>query len=300
MLAIVVVNYNGGELLRACLASVLRSCVGLACEVLVVDNASADGSAEMVAGEFPQVRLIANGKNRGFAAACNQGFGASSGRYVLLLNSDVEVQADTIGKLLAFAESAAPKDRIGIVGCRLLNPDGTLQYSFGKFPTFASSVRDLFRSPPKRKYLLHGYDRVREVDWVTGACLLVNRHMVEEVGPMDERFFLYYEEVDWCRRARQKGWKVVYTPDAVAVHQSPHALRPDRTDVGILAAQRRSQLYYFRKHHPFPYYLAVAAGALALLLFRAIFLPGRGGRNRRLLAETWRAFLDLNWMETGP
>ena len=255
-LSVVIVNWNVRELLRRCLRSVLASqrFSGLAAEVIVVDNASSDGSVEMVRAEFPQVRLMANEENLGFTRANNQGIAASRGRYVLLLNPDTEVIGDALGAMVDYMDVHPD---VGALGPMLLNPDGSVQSSRRRFPTLATALLEstvfqweLSRDNRvlRRYYVLdRPDDEVQEVDWVTGACILMRREAIEEVGPLDEGFFMYSEELDWCRRARERGWKVVYLPTARVIHyggKSSEQVLPFRH-----IQFQRSKIIYFRKHY---------------------------------------------------
>jgi len=223
-------------------------------EVIVVDNASSDGSVEMVRAEFPQVRLMANEENLGFTRANNQGIAASRGRYVLLLNPDTEVLGDALGAMVDYMDVHPD---VGALGPMLLNPDGSVQSSRRRFPTLATALLEstvfqweLSRDNRilRRYYILdRPDDEVQEVDWVTGACILMRREAIEEVGPLDEGFFMYSEELDWCRRARERGWKVVYLPTARVVH---YGGKSSEQVVPFCHIQfQRSKVRYFRKHY---------------------------------------------------
>lgn len=265
-LSIVIVSWNVREWLRRCLQSVFtRGTVPLELEVIVVDNASADGSAAMVAREFPQVRLIANAQNRGFPAANNQGIAVSSGRYVMLLNPDTEVLGAALATMVAYLDT---HPQVGALGPQLLNPDGSVQSSRRRFPTFWTAV---FESTWLQSWappgLLERYyvrdrrdDEISEVDWVTGACLVVRREALEQVDGLDEGFFMYSEELDWCRRIKAAGWKVVYFPEARVVHHE------GKSSEQVVAARhihfQTSKIRYFRKYH----------GALAAALLRFFLL----------------------------
>jgi len=255
-LSVVIVNWNVRELLRRCLRSVLASqrLSGLAAEVIVVDNASSNGSTEMVKEEFPEVRLMANEENLGFTRANNQGIAASRGHYVLLLNPDTEVIGDALGAMVEYMD-AHPD--VGALGPMLLNPDGSVQSSRRRFPTLATAFLEstVFQWELSRdNRVLRRYyvfdrpnDEVQEVDWVTGACILMRRRAIEEVGLLDEDFFMYSEELDWCRRAKERGWKVIYLPEAKVVHyggKSSEQVVPFRH-----IQFQRSKIIYFRKHY---------------------------------------------------
>ena len=265
-ISIVVVSWNVCGLLRRCLQSVELSAAasGLRHEVVVVDKASSDGSVAMVRSEFPEVRLLANEENRGFSAANNQGIAVASGRYLLLLNPDTEVLDDALAGLVGFADA---NEDVGLVGPMLLNQDGSVQPSRRRFPTIGTALFESTWLQPyapsgllDRYYVLDRPDNaVQDVDWIGGAAILARRDAVSQVGPMDEAFFMYSEELDWCRRFREAGWRVTYVPEARIVH------RGGRSSEQVSAERhihfQRSKLRYFRKHHG-----TGAAGILRLFL----------------------------------
>jgi N-acetylglucosaminyl-diphospho-decaprenol L-rhamnosyltransferase len=224
-ISVVIVSYKVPALLRACLASVQREAVGCPYEVIVVENASGDGSAELVRTEFPDVRLIALEKNIGFAAGSNLGARAAQGEYVLMLNPDTELVGDTLSALLGYAEA---HPRAGLVGGRTLNPSGELDpgscwgaQSLWSLVCFASGLSTLLRgSRLFNPESLGGWprDSAREVDIVTGCLCLAPRAVWEELGGFDESFFMYGEDADLAARALKAGYHPAITPDAVIVH----------------------------------------------------------------------------------
>ncbi len=302
--SIIIVNYNTRDLLRSCLKSIRMDIHPLSLEIIVVDNHSSDGSTDMLRQEFPAVAVIENTDNLGFSKACNQGIRASRGRYIILLNSDTELLPDTLESLGRLLVQELPNSIAGIVGCRLMNPDGSLQYSTGNFPSLWSTIRDMFRPRHLRKYDLTGYDHAHDVDWVTGAFLLIRRSVVEDIGLLDERFFMYYEEVDWCLRARKRGWSVLYDPTTSIIHKAPLASKKNRINLKIVIEVRRSHLYYFRKNRGIAEFVAVACATLFLLLVKrtrwdlSFFAhPDVRSKNREeagvLLSSVWVAFREL-------
>jgi len=262
-LSIVVVNWNVRNLLRRCLASILAAgWPGL--EVIVVDNASHDGSPDMVRVEFPTVTLIANPRNRGFPAANNQGLTAARGRVVMTLNPDTEIAGDALARMVAYLDAHLD---VGAVGPQLLDPDGSIQSSRRRFPTLATALFEstwLQGLAPRgilRRYTVEDVtpDTAHEVDWVTGACIAIRREVLAKVGGLDEGFFMYSEEMDWCRRIKQAGWKIVYLPEARVVH---HAGKSSEQAVAARHIHfQTSKVRYFRKYHGRP-----QAGALRLAL----------------------------------
>jgi N-acetylglucosaminyl-diphospho-decaprenol L-rhamnosyltransferase len=262
-LSVVIVSWNVRDLLRQCLNTVVKP-GPLSLEVIVVDNASADGSVDMLRAEFPAVQLVANPDNVGFPAANNQGIAAAQGRYVLLLNSDAEVVGDGLATMVAFAD-AHPD--VGVVGPQLLNPDGSVQSSRRRLPTLATAFFESTWLQPyaprrllERYYVLDQPDGATlDVDWVKGAALMARREAIEQVGLLDEGFFMYSEELDWCHRFREAGWRVVYLPTAQIVHHE------GKSSEQVLPARhvhfQTSKVRYFRKYHG-----RVVAGALRLFL----------------------------------
>lgn len=233
-------------------------------ETIVVDNGSIDASVEMVREDFLDVHLIANENNRGFPAANNQGIAVAEGRYVLLLNPDTEVVGDALATLVTFAD-AHPD--VAIVGPQLLNPDGTVQSSRRRLPTLLTAVfESTWLEPWAPRRLLEHYrvsdqpdDVIQDVDWITGAAMLARREAIEEVGLLDEGFFMYSEELDWCKRFLEAGWRVVYLPAAQIIHHV------GKSSEQVVAARhiyfQTSKVRYFRKHQS-----PLAAGILRWVL----------------------------------
>jgi N-acetylglucosaminyl-diphospho-decaprenol L-rhamnosyltransferase len=243
-LSIVIVSWNVRDLLRQCLRSIIAN-LRLAdlptCEVIVVDNVSTDGSADMVRAEFPNVHLIVNAENRGFPAANNQGLALATGRYVLILNPDTEVIGGALATMVAYADA---NPDVGVIGPQLLNDDAdkcpSVQSSRRRFPTLATALFEStwLQAWAPRHLLQHYYvqdqpdDATLDVDWVKGAALMARREAIEQVGPMDEEYFMYSEELDWCKRFKDAGWRVIYLPAAQVIHYGG-----------------KSKVRYFRKHH---------------------------------------------------
>src|SRR5437870_6380722 len=252
-LSVSVVSYRTPVLLRECLSTLQRERAQVDMEVTVVDNASRDGSAEMVAAHFPWVHLIRNDRNRGFGAAHNQAMRRAGGRYLLILNSDA---TPGVGALQTLVEFLDAHPNVAVAGPRLRYPDGTVQASRRRFPTFATLLVEstqIQRFWPDNAVLRRYYmadrsdDEPQTVDWLVGACLCVRASAATEVGLFDERFFMYSEELDWCRRFRQAGWVIAYVPSAEVRHLEGASARQD------LAARDRlfqaSKLRYTAKWH---------------------------------------------------
>ncbi len=262
-LSIIIVSWNTRELLARCLESVYATMQGRTFEVLVVDNASRDGSAQMVREQFPQVRLIENRENVGFARANNQALRESHGDYLLLLNSDTLVLPDAVEALLAFMERYSS---VGACGPRLLSADGSVQVSCGQLPTFS---RLLFDLTGLSRFNGHddfpAGDSARRVGWIQGACLLIRRETIGDVGLLDEDYFMYTEEVDWCYRASVVGWGLCYVPASRVIHYGGQSAA--RAPVQKRAQLYGSKLLFVRKHYGWPLYalLKVATKTAALL-----------------------------------
>jgi len=224
-LSIIIVNYNVKAFLQQALESLYKATRDLETEIFVVDNHSVDGSVELLKNEFPQVKLIANSENLGFARANNQALKKASGDYLWLLNPDTLVQENTPAKLISVMES---DDGIGMLGCKILNADGSLQLACRRsFPTpwvAFTKLLGLAKIFPRSKWfgrynLTHlDEDKAYEVEAISGSCMFVRREALNEVGLLDERFFMYGEDLDWSYRFREQGWKVYYTPETSIVH----------------------------------------------------------------------------------
>lgn len=223
-LSIIIVNYKTKGLLKQCLRGGLDAGLPFATEFIVVDNASHDGSVEMLRSEFPNVTCVASEVNTGFGAGANLGFKVSKGEYVMVLNPDIAIFRGAIERMVQWLDQ---HPAVGLVGPRLINPDGTVQQSCYRFPSFWIPV--LRRTPlgrfPNGRELLRAYlmsdwdhNNNREVGWILGACLLLRRSLAEKIGLFDERFFLYFEDVDFCRRVWQSGLSVYYLAEAELVH----------------------------------------------------------------------------------
>ena len=257
-LSIIIVNYNAAPYLSPCLASIEARLAGIAHEVCVVDNASTDGSQTLVTHRFPSVQLIANDRNLGFAAGVNRGLEKTRGRHVLWLNPDSEILDDGMADMLRYLEG---EPMVGIIGPQLVDPGGSIQLSCRSFPSYRTALfhryslmtRWLPSNRYSREYLQTGWDHaaVREVDWVSGACLLHRRKVLEDIGGLDERFFMYCEDVDFCLRARQAGWMVHYHPGMRVLHHIAGSSR--RSSSSMVVERHRSMWRYYAKHfrrHP--------------------------------------------------
>jgi N-acetylglucosaminyl-diphospho-decaprenol L-rhamnosyltransferase len=245
-LSVIVVNWNTRDLLARCLASISANPPVATYEVWVVDNASTDGSRTSLQTDFQWVRLIANDQNVGFAGACNQAMRLTDGRYVLLLNADTAVADRCLDAMLGYMDSSPT---VGLMGPALLDERGDVIPSWAAFPTLWSEIVGLHRR--RREPVVStrpgnlgrmGY----QVDWLAGACLMTRRQAIEMVGYLDERFFLYSEETDWCLRMKSAGWSVVYYPGASVYHLEGASSR--LVSQHSLFLLHRSKVLYARKH----------------------------------------------------
>jgi len=252
-LSVIVVNWNTVQFLLECLRSITPEAIRHPTEILVVDNGSTDGSPEAVATEFPNVTLIQSGSNLGFARANNLALRRSSGRYVCLINPDVVVSEGCLNRMRTYMDEHLS---IGILGPKILNCDSTLQLTCWKFPSVWNSLcRALALDAMFPRSALFGdwlmrswaHDTVKRVDILSGCFWMIRRETLDEVGLLGEEFFLYGEDMDYCKRSWQKGWEIVYLPDATAVHYggASSSLLPVRFEVERVKAA----LQYWRKHH---------------------------------------------------
>lgn len=268
--SVIVANWNLKNMLRDCLVSVEKHSGEIVTELIVVDNASSDGSARMVASEFPEALLIRNSKNAGFSRASNQGIRAASGKYLFLLNNDALLSEDALATMAAFLDSHAD---VGICGPRVINEDGSLQFrSRGRYPSITTAMVHFFIPQKWQRYgsLVFGiYDNSEvdapvPIDWVSGCALMARRQAVESVGMLDANVFMYCEDVDWCYRMHKAGWKVFYIPDAEVMHYGGQSMRQQKGKV--VAAHAKGLVSYYEKYH----------GPLATNAFRFVLLFGYG------------------------
>jgi GT2 family glycosyltransferase len=252
-LSIVIVNWKVKDLLEKCIQSIFEQTKDISFEVFVVDNNSGDGSVEMVREKFPQVDLTASQENLGFAKGNNPAIKKAHGRYILLLNPDTEILDNALEKMVKFMDS---NSGCGIAGCKLLNPDLSLQPSVRTFPTLTSQVFILLKihhlfphSKAMYKYLVQNFDyeKTQEVDQVMGAFMMIRREVINKIGMLDEKFWIWFEEVDFCKRAKEAGFKILYTPEAKIIH---HFGQSFKQAMGVKKQKdfNRSLSCYFKKH----------------------------------------------------
>jgi N-acetylglucosaminyl-diphospho-decaprenol L-rhamnosyltransferase len=283
-LAVVVVNYNTGPYLRTCLQSTFDAAGDASLEVVVVDNDSYDGSADAATTEHSAVRLIRNDLNRGFAAAANQGIGATTAPLILLLNPDAEIAS---GTLAGFVKVAHDRPRAGAIGAMVRDPDGTIYPSARKIPTLGEAVGHAFLGPFienrfSRAYTMSDWDRrtEREVEWVSGSCVLLRREALDDVGMFDEGYFMYVEDVDLCTRLRRSGWEVRYSPELEVLHiggVSTGGYRSRR----MTLEHSRSIYRYFVKHRSRGAWAVLRPLVRVALRVRAELVLARGRQHRR-------------------
>lgn len=291
-LSIIIVNYNTKLLLESCLNSIYSNLPSKEAEIIVVDNASEDGSVEMVKKKFPRVLLIANSNNLGFSCANNRGIQINKGKYVLLLNSDTKVIGKALDLMIEFLDR---HPRVDVCGCKLLSGNGEVHRSTQTFPTL---FRELIHANPilKKLYMGEGslshkllffflslfktewasfidYGQTTEVDVVTGAALMFRRSLVDKIGLLDEDYFMYVEDVDFCYRIKKAGGKVYYYPQAHIIHLLGQTSKQDfKKGYWIpnymLVERYKSMLWFFKKHY----------GSVKLFFLRLIILEGHSIR----------------------
>ncbi len=252
-ISIIIISWNTRVILQDCLTSIYKHGGDINYEVIVVDNCSTDDSAEMVKKDFPQVNVIENSENLGFARANNIGIRVSKGRYMCLINSDVTILDDCIGRLLLFMDE---RSAVGMAGPRILNPDRTVQHSCRHFPSIWNNLcqslglNHLF---PKSAFFSYwimdywSYDSIKSVDALSGCFWIIRREALDDVGLLDEDFFIYGEDLDWCRRFHEAGWDIVFYPGAEAVHLGGASAA--NTPVRFYLEIQKADLHYWRKHH---------------------------------------------------
>lgn len=253
LLSIIIVSWNAKEYLFKCLNSLIPEIVSYQSEIIIVDNASTDGSPELVRDCFPNVKLICNERNLGFAKANNIGIRESTGEYVCLVNSDIMILRNCFDSMIGFMDK---HPQIGMIGPKTLNPDGTLQPSCFSFPTFwnslcrALALDSVFPKTEvfgRRLMTFWAHDSIRSVDALNGCFLMVRREALNQVGLLDEGFFVYGEDIDWCKRFRDAEWDVVFFPKAKAIHYG--GASSSNAPIRFYLEMHRADMQYWRKHH---------------------------------------------------
>ncbi|WP_090811943.1 glycosyltransferase family 2 protein [Paenibacillus sp. 276b] len=297
--SIIIVNYNTRQLTLDCLASVYASQISYQYEIIVLDNASRDDSVQAIQKAYPDVRMIANNDNTGFAVANNQGMKVAKGRYILLLNSDTVVQPDTLQTMVGFMDR---RPEMGASGCKVILPDGSLDKACKRgFPTpsasfyYAFGISRLFPERPKFNQYQLGHlspDDEYPVDCLVGAFMLVRRETIEQVGGLDETFFMYGEDIDWCYRIKEAGWGIFYYPRTYIVHYKGGSAR--RKPLKITYEFHRAMWVFHRKHYAKKYnsitnaavWMGISLKFTLSLLSSKLSLPSRQGKTApRMRAE---------------
>ena len=281
-ISFIIVTYNSAEDITPCISSLNDHAVGLDKEILVVDNASVDGTAALVEERFPSVRVMRNDENRGFASAINLGSASAGGRYLFLINPDSVLTDDGLREAIIFMDG---NPGVGAAGCKIVNPDASIQLSCRSFPSygtiFFSRYSLLSRLFPNnrfsREFLLTDWkhEEARPVDWVSGAAMVLRREAVESVGGFDEDFFLFIEDIDLCKRLRERGWDIYYIPFPTVLHHIGKS--SDKVRMRSIYHHHRSILLYYRKHHGRPAanaFLSLGLAVRAALLMASSLLFG--------------------------
>jgi GT2 family glycosyltransferase len=294
LISVIIVNWNTRKLLRGCINSLLDAELGSDCEIVVVDNNSSDGSAEMIEQEFPEVRLIANRDNRGFAVASNQGIHASCGRYVLLLNPDTKATKSFLRILLEVLEN---NSKAAAAGPLLVHQNGEIQLSCLLLPTLWRELLFMLHL----KSLHKDFSKIREnleprkVETIGGACILIRREVLNQIGLLDEQFFLYSEEIDLCRRILESGREIYWAPMAKLIHYGGESSKQAERQTFIELF--RSKVVYFRKHFGSWGSASYKFILLFTTLLRLAFIPAMiffhpsSRRQFRALNRNYRALL---------
>lgn len=302
-ISIVIVSWNTAKYLHECLTSLRMVDANLSIEFIVVDNASTDGSPEMVRTQFPEVRLFESGANLGFAGGNNIGLKVATGKYICLINSDVNVPPDCLPKMHCYMEQ---QPTIGLLGPGWLQMDGRLHRSGMRFPTlWHVFLRTLFLDSLFRGSRFFGgflmkdfhFDRTTDIDVLNGWFWMARREALNQVGPLDERFFMYGEDLDWCKRFHLAGWRVVFYPEATALHYGGASSK--NAPARFLVEKQRANLQYWKKYHGrislFFYLLIGCLGyAIRLMGWSVVYLTQRSSRHRAEI-EVQQYLKCLRW-----
>jgi GT2 family glycosyltransferase len=306
--SVIIISWNAREYLMACLASIDAASCRYPMEIIVVDNASTDGSADSVAKCFPNVRLVRNFENLGFAKANNIGVSMSTGRYLCLINSDVKVLPNCISRLIEFCEE---HPTVGMVGPRIIGGDGNLQRSCRGFPNLwnmfcrALALDTLF---PKTK-IVTGYslsywaqDTLRPVEILSGCFWLARKEALKQVGLLDEDFFMYGEDMDWCKRFWAHDWQLVFVPSAEAIHYG--GASSSNSPIRFYIEKQKADLQYWKKHHTFAAVISYFLISCLHLSLRVIAYSIAGlfktGAQQTYAYKSKRSVLCLKWLISSP
>jgi len=305
-ISIVIVSWNVRDLLKRSLESIYKFSSGVDLEIFVVDNNSSDGSQDMIKAHFPGVNLMENRENLGFAKANNLALARSSGRHILFLNPDTELIDNSLKSMMLFMEEHPDASALG---CKLLYPDGSLQPSCRHFPSIFTDLMEslyldwLFPGNPVFNYYRMGlwqHDTIKSIDVPYGACLLIRKKTLEKVGFMDERFFMYYDEIDLCYRIKKRGGKIYFTPDIRIIHCANAS--SNQTPLESERYKYRSKLLFFKKRYG-PLGVIILAvnlflqSACAFILFPALnLITGKPGNKKEINARlkvAWREYSNF-------
>jgi hypothetical protein len=294
LLSVIIPSYNTLKILRRCLQSVFAQKTDFSFEVIVVDNASCDGSPQMVKKEFPQASVVVNKKNLGFGGAVNKGVERARGKYILILNSDTLILPGVFSKIIKWINNHS---QVGVVGCQILNLEKKNQPSGGYFPTllkvflWMSFLDDLpFVWRVVKPYHIENkkfFTQERELDWVQGCFLLIPRLVFQKVHGFDESFFMYNEEVDLCFRIKKRGYKVYFTPRVSIIHLGGASFQNPKE--GQILGEYQSLVYFFTKYQPF-WQVLILRCLLKLGAILRVFVFGIIGRNEAKRKIYWKAF----------
>lgn len=250
VVSIILVNYNGADVVLNCLRSLLQFLHTIPYEIIVVDNASTDGSATFISENFPTVQLLKQLENRGFGAGNNVGAKQANGEFLFFLNTDTLLTSDVLPPLVTLMKE---RPDIGIIGTKLLNADGSLQLSiaseisiFGEYKTLKQLKQ--VSTEKYRKAIEQKFAQIQTVDIVIGAAFFMHKSVFEALNGFDETFFMYFEESDLCQRVRDRGWQILYTPEVSIIHLGGYSV--SKVSDRMRLEYRRSQLYYYQKHRP--------------------------------------------------
>ncbi|MBW4613042.1 MAG: glycosyltransferase family 2 protein [Desmonostoc vinosum HA7617-LM4] len=248
--SIILVNYNGAEILPDCLNSIEKFIDIPSYEIIIVDNASSDGSVELIPEKFPEIRLVRQAENRGFGAGNNAGAKLARGEFLFFLNTDTVLTSNILPHLIELMQA---DPQIGIIGPKLLNRDGSLQISASpalgiKGEYKARKMHQDYLNKSEKFLIEQRFKEIQEVDIVVGAAFLIRSKLFDKLGGFDEKFFMYFEESDLCQRAQYQGYKIIYTPDVSLIHLHGYSVQKVANAMAI--EYRRSQIYYYQKHRP--------------------------------------------------
>lgn len=301
--SVIIVNWNTRDILRGCLKSIYEQTKGMGFEVIVIDNASSDSSAQMVKQEFPQVILIENSKNRGFAAASNQGIVVAQGRYILLLNSDTIICDNAIEKTVRYMD-VHPEG--AAVGCQIREDHDTVQMTCFRFPGLinlfleVSGLATVFkynRFFGRQRMLWWRRDSEREMEVISGMFMLVRKKAIEQVGMMDEDYFIFGEDVDWCYWFKRAGWSLLFWPGAKVIHLGGGSRSTKQAAVRMFVEHKKSILIFFKKHKGLLSY-QLARVLFVFLLVRNLFTDAVSLLIKKMMfkkVEFEKEELSKNW-----